>query len=257
MRANVEVRLPARAVAAMMVPATIGRFRRCEVGAPRLAAPTDATAEARFLHRRRRGARGRTRCSDFGKTTQRSAGGCQVRASAGSRRSPPNDPLAVHERARWPSSAASPSPNARRSRRSGSRRVFVARRARARRCASADRAVHRARGAQREDRAPALVGAVRPDAGVPRSRTRRSRAKSRARAASASGSSCCPSSLCRQIVHLGLDAQGPAVSLRAVDSRQVGRAARAVLARVLAPDRAAAAAARARAAGRRRSSTST
>ena len=49
----------------------------------------------------------------------------------------------------------------------------------------------------------------------------------------------------------------PPVPLRAVDSRQVGRAARAVLARLLAPDRARAARARHAAASTTRSSTST
>ena len=97
-----------------------------------------------------------------------------------------------------------------------------------------DRPIHRTRGAKLEDRAPAVVGAVRSHAGVSRHvlRVRARSVASRAErevAAAAAG-------VARPPDHPhGTRREGQAVSLRAVDSRQMDRAARAVHAGLLAP----------------------
>ena len=144
-------------------------------------------------------------------------------------------------RGRSPSSAASPSAT-----RAARRRVLEAVFARRRTCAaaarSADRAVHRAREPQLEDRAPALVGAVRPHAGVPArvpgvlARHRRARAQQQVAGAAARADRAARSSTSASTRKIA------ALPLRAVDPGEVGRAARAVLARVLAAVRAPAAA---------------
>ena len=92
-------------------------------------------------------------------------------------------------------------------------------------------AVHRARDAQLEDREPAVVGAVRPDAGVPRRLLRRSRARSSHHAQSRKWQQLLPELLCAPDRAPGARRQDPALPLRAVDPGEVGGAARAVHAR--------------------------
>ena len=117
---------------------------------------------------------------------------------------PENDPLALTARSS-PNSDAIAEPAAHRT--PGPRGDVLRRRRTAPPLRRPDGAVHRARESQFQDRAPALVLAVRPDPGVPgrllRIRPRRVQARRRA----PGGSRCCPNSLCRQIIHIGLDAK--------------------------------------------------
>ena len=102
-----------------------------------------------------------------------------------------------------------------------------------------DGAVHRARDAQLEDRAPAVVRAVRPHAGVPRHllRVRARGVPPRAEPEVAGAAARTPVPADR--AH-GPRREDPPLPLRAVDPGEVGGAARALLARVLAQVRAAA-----------------
>ena len=136
---------------------------------------------------------------------------------------PTNDPLAIHgevlARARSHRGA-----DRHAARRSGSRRCSTSTpSARALR-KSLTVAIHRARDAQLEDRASAVVGAVRPHAGVPR-RVLRVRARSvapRAKPEVAAAAARAPVPADR--AH-GPRRQDPALPVRAVDPGQVGGAA--------------------------------
>ena len=131
-------------------------------------------------------------CSDSARLPQRSAGRRQGRPSAGSPSFPTNGPADDARAQSWRELGRVTAPDARAARRSGSKRCSCSTRTRGA-AQEPDRAVHRARDAQLEDRAPALVGAVRPHAGVP-GRVPRVRARSvRSTRRTRNGSSCCPS----------------------------------------------------------------
>ena len=102
----------------------------------------------------------------------------------------------------------------------------------------ADRAVRRAREPQLEDRAPDLVGAVRPDAGLPARlpgvRSRGGNPRLGPVAGDAARARAAPDRAPRT------RREDPPLPLRAVDPREVGGAAHAVLARAVEAHRAAA-----------------